>query len=41
VTRTTINPIETRRFVPSTVLSSKLARVFGLRVEDLFELEVP
>jgi len=39
VTRKTINSIETRRFVPSTLLALKLARVFGLRVEDLFEIE--
>lgn len=41
VTRKTINTIETGRFVPSTVLSLKLARVFGLPVEDLFELDEP
>jgi putative transcriptional regulator len=38
VTRKTINTIETGRFVPSTVLALRLARVFGVRVEDLFEL---
>lgn len=38
VTRKTINTIETGRFVPSTTLALTLARVFGLRVEDLFEL---
>ena len=41
VTRKTINTIETGRFVPSTVLSLRLARVFGLPVEDLFELAEP
>ncbi len=39
VTRKTINTIETGRFVPSTVLALKLARVFDVRVEDLFELD--
>lgn len=38
VTRKTINTIETGRFVPSTVLALKLARVFGVAVEELFEL---
>jgi putative transcriptional regulator len=38
VTRKTINTIESGRFVPSTVLALKLARVFHARVEDLFEL---
>jgi putative transcriptional regulator len=40
VTRKTINSIETRRFVPSTLLALKLARFFRVRVEDLFEIEV-
>ncbi len=39
VTRKTINTIETGRFVPSTVLALKLARAFGVSVEELFELE--
>jgi putative transcriptional regulator len=39
VTRKTITTIETGRFVPSTILALKLARVFGVRVEDLFELD--
>jgi putative transcriptional regulator len=39
VTRKTINTIETGRFVPSTILALKLARVFAVRVEDVFELE--
>ncbi len=38
VTRKTINTIENGIFVPSTVLALKLARVFGVRVEDLFQL---
>jgi|KBSSwiStaDraftv2_1062776.scaffolds.fasta_scaffold422748_4 putative transcriptional regulator len=39
VTRKTINTIETGRFVPSTILALTLARVLGVRVEDLFELD--
>lgn len=39
VTRKTINTIENGRFVPSTYLSLKLARAFGVTVEDLFELD--
>jgi len=39
ITRKSINAIETRRVVPSTVLAIKLARVFGVPVEELFSLE--
>ena len=39
VTRKTINTVETGRFVPSTVLALKLARVFEVPVEDVFSLE--
>jgi putative transcriptional regulator len=38
VSRKTINTIENEIFVPSTVLSLKLARYLGLTVEDLFQL---
>lgn len=38
VTRKTINTIERGRFVPSTVLALKLAGVFGVPVEELFQL---
>jgi putative transcriptional regulator len=38
VTRKTINTIENGKFIPSTVLSIRLARIFGIKVEDLFEL---
>ena len=41
VTRKTINTVETGRFVPSTVLALKLAKVLDVHVEDLFELEEP
>ncbi len=39
VSRQTINSIETNRFVPSTVLALKLARLFGKPVNDFFELD--
>lgn len=40
VTRKTINTIENGKYVPSTVLAIKLAQFFGVRVEDLFELNI-
>lgn len=39
VSRQTINSIETGRYVPSTVLALKLARLFETPVEVLFQLE--
>ena len=39
VSRQTIVAIESEKYVPSTVLSLKLARVFDKRVDDIFELE--
>ena len=39
VTRKTINTIENGRYVPSTVLALRLARVFCVPVEELFQLE--
>jgi putative transcriptional regulator len=39
VTRKTINTIERGKYVPSTVLALKLARVFDVAVEDLFSCE--
>ncbi len=41
VTRKTINTIENGRFVPSTVLALRLAKVFAVTVEELFQLEEP
>ncbi|HEY3388026.1 MAG TPA: helix-turn-helix transcriptional regulator [Prolixibacteraceae bacterium] len=38
VTRKTINTIETAKFIPSTILAIRLARFFGIKVEELFEL---
>ena len=39
VSRQTIVAIESEKYVPSTVLSLKVARVFDKRVDDIFELE--
>lgn len=39
VTRKTINTIENGIFVPSTILAIRMARFFGITVEELFELE--
>jgi putative transcriptional regulator len=36
VSRQTVNAIETGRSDPSLPLAMKLARLFGVRVEDLF-----
>lgn len=38
VSRQTINAIEANKYVPSTVLALKIARVFGKSVEDVFSL---
>ncbi|MEQ8435678.1 MAG: helix-turn-helix transcriptional regulator [Oceanicaulis sp.] len=38
VSRKTISTIETGRFVPSTVISLRIAGYFGLQVEDVFKL---
>jgi putative transcriptional regulator len=38
VTRKTINTVETGKYVPSTYLALKLARVFKVPVEELFQL---
>jgi putative transcriptional regulator len=39
VSRQTINALEAGKYVPSTVLSLKIAKLFGLTVNDIFELE--
>jgi putative transcriptional regulator len=39
VTRQTINAIELKKFVPSTVLALKICRVFNKKVEEVFILE--
>ncbi len=39
VSRQTINAIESNKYVPSTVLALKIARLFEKSVEEVFELE--
>jgi putative transcriptional regulator len=41
VTRKTVNTIENGIYVPSTVLALKMARVFGVPVEAIFQLAEP
>ncbi len=38
VSRQAVNAIETGRFDPSLELAYRLARVFNLRIEDVFDL---
>jgi putative transcriptional regulator len=38
VSRKTVNTVENGVFVPSTILSLKLAAALGCKVEDLFQL---
>jgi len=38
VSRKTISTIEVGRFVPSTVIALRIARHFGVPVEDIFQL---
>ncbi len=39
VSRQTINSIEAGKYVPSTVLALKIARIFGVGLEEIFQLE--
>lgn len=39
VSRQTINAIESSKFVPSTVLALKMAKIFKKPVEDIFMLD--
>lgn len=39
VSRQTVNTIESGKYVPSTVLALKMAKVFGVPVEEVFQLE--
>jgi putative transcriptional regulator len=41
VSRQTVNAIETGKYDPSLPLAFKIARVFGLTIEDIFEDESP
>ena len=39
VSRQTINAIELGKYVPSTLLALRMARVFNTSVDDIFQLE--
>jgi len=39
VSRQTINSIETKKYIPSAVLALKIAKIFNMKVDELFELE--
>jgi putative transcriptional regulator len=39
VSRQTINTIESNKYIPSTVLALKIAKVFGKTLEEIFSLE--
>ena len=39
VTRKTINTVENRKFIPSAYLAIKIARAFGVSVEDVFQID--
>ena len=39
VSRQTINAVESGKYVPSTVLALKMAKVFDKKVEEIFILE--
>ena len=41
VTRQTILAIEAGKYAPSLMLAFRIARVFGLRVEEVFEYQGP
>lgn len=39
VSRQTINTMESGKYIPSTALALKMANLFGVSVEELFQLE--
>ena len=39
VSRQTVNAMELGKYVPSTVLSLRLATIFGVEISQIFELE--
>jgi putative transcriptional regulator len=39
VSRQTINAIESNKYIPSTVLALKIARLFQKKLEEIFTLE--
>ena len=38
VTRKTINTVENRKYIPSAYLAMKIAKAFGVSVEDVFQI---
>jgi putative transcriptional regulator len=41
VSRQTVNSVETEKYEPSLSLAFKIARLFGKRIEDIFEPASP
>ena len=39
ITRQSVYAIEAGKFVPSTLLALKMAKLFNVKVEEIFELE--
>ena len=39
VSRQTINALEVEKYDPSLALAHKLARVFGFRIDEIFDLD--
>ena len=39
VSRQTVNAVELGKYLPSTMLALKMARLFGCSVEELFQLD--
>jgi putative transcriptional regulator len=39
VSRQTINAMESNKYVPSTVLALKIAKLFNVKVEEIFHLD--
>ena len=39
ISRQAVNSIETVKFIPSTMLALKMAKLFGCTVEEIFQLE--
>ena len=39
VSRQTINSIESQKYIPSAVLALKIAKIFEVNVEQIFQLE--
>jgi putative transcriptional regulator len=41
VSRQTVNAVETEKYEPSLTLAFKIARLFGKRIEEVFEPDGP